>query len=304
MSLAIKNHRHEHSFFKELHVLFFFNTLCGEMMMYWYSTELIGASRLRWCTEQRSIYQDEKNKRQVAEQLPGVTTFVLIISLAMRFVVLYTWIKETCPQSSLIVKKWTTYIIWVAFGFMFIGNPEEKSIDPPFQLQQRNSWWDGIIATIFSRTSTGHSFFSSKVAAGQQHHSTASDQETCYCLWMRWASSPLCPPPPLAGSSLAAAGRQTVVQRIAERLGGLEDLRAARGDGFFRTLPEQLQPGLPAHLGDAGSASLPPAAHPRLGRDGQAARVNHPAGGGAAGLHALRGCREVGNVSGHVFHLM
>ena len=150
-------------------------------MMYWYSTELIGASRLRWCTEQRSIYQDEKNKRQVAEQLPGVTTFVLIISLAMRFVVLYTWIKETCPQSSLIVKKWTTYIIWVAFGFMFIGNPEEKSIDPPFQLQQRNSWWDGIITTIFSRTSTGHSFFSSKVAAGQQHHSTASDQETCNC---------------------------------------------------------------------------------------------------------------------------
>lgn len=102
------------------------------MMMYRYSTELIGASRLHWCTEQRSIYQDEKNKRQVAEQLPGVTTFVLIISLAMRFVVLYTWIKETSPQSSLIVKKWTTYIIWVAFGFMFIGNPEEKSYRSTF----------------------------------------------------------------------------------------------------------------------------------------------------------------------------
>lgn len=98
-------------------------------------------------------------------------------------------------------------------------------------------------------------------------------------------------PPFLAGSSLAAAGRQTVVQRIAEGLGGLQDLRAARREGFLRPLPEQLQPGLPAHLGDAGSAYLPPAAHPRLGWDGQAAWVDHPAGGGTAGLQALKGYR-------------
>lgn len=156
---------------------------------------------VKWCQEQNRWidtvqnwsalhrFLDAQNKdpsiqrmrktRQVAEQLSGMTTFVLIISLAMRFVVLHTWIKEKCPQSSLIVKKWTTYIILVAFGFMFIGNPEEKSIDPSFQLQQTNSWWDGIITTKLSLTSTGHSFFSSKMAADQQHHSTASNQKTC-----------------------------------------------------------------------------------------------------------------------------
>lgn len=140
-------------------------------------------------------------------------------------------------------------------------------------------------------------------AAGQQHHSKEPGdvfRAGSYRLWTR--SSPL--PPSLAGSSLAAAGRQTVVQRIAERLGGLQDLRAARREGLLGPLPEQLQPGLPAHLGDAGSASLPPAAHPSLGRDGQAAGVNHPAGGGTAGLHALKGRREVGNILGHLSRLM
>lgn len=151
------------------------------------------------------------------------------------------------------------------------------------------------------------------MAAGQQRHSTSQRPGDVF----RAAPGrivcgldehpPLCPPPPSpssAGSSLAAAGRQTVVQRIAERLGGLQDLRAARGERLLRPLPEQLQPGLAAHLGDAGSASLSPAAQSRLGRDGQAAGVNHPAGGGAAGLHALKGCREVGDILGRALHLM
>lgn len=133
---------------------------------------------------------------------------------------------------------------------MFIGNPEE--IDPSFQLQ------------LMRR----HQFI------------------------LRGCRRGAVPPPPVpvrAASSLAAAGRQAVVQRIAQRLGSFQDLRAARGQGFLRPLPEQLQPGLPAHLGDAGRARLSPAAHARLGGDGEAARVHHPAGGGAAGLHALRG---------------
>lgn len=128
------------------------------------------------------------------------------------------------------------------------------------------------------------------MAVGQQHHSTACKpggnvQKGCVTL----SGLDKLLPEALDGSSLASAGRQTVVERIAERLGGLQDLRAARGERLLRPLPEQLQPGLPAHLGDAGSPSLPPA-DPRLGRDGQAARVARWPGGGAAGLHALKGC--------------
>lgn len=66
---------------------------------------------------------------------------------------------------------------------MFIGNPEEKSIDPAFQLQQRNSWWD-INGAQF--------LFLKKVAAGQQHHSKEPGdvfRAGSYCLWTR--SSPL-----------------------------------------------------------------------------------------------------------------
>lgn len=40
------------------------------------------------------------------------------------------------PQSVWLWKKWTDQSFWVAFGFMFIGNPEEKSLNPSFQLQQ------------------------------------------------------------------------------------------------------------------------------------------------------------------------
>lgn len=53
------------------------------------------------------------NKRHVAEQLPGVITFVLIICLAMRFVVLYTWIKSV--HKSWLWKRWTAYMIWGGF---------------------------------------------------------------------------------------------------------------------------------------------------------------------------------------------
>lgn len=106
------------------------------------------------------------------------------------------------------------------------------------------------------------------------------------------------PPPPCpalprrAGSALAATGRQAVVQRVAEGLGRLQDLRPTRGEGFLRALPEQFQPRLPAHFRHAGAASLPPAAEPRRGRDGQAARVHHPAGGRTARLQALGGRTE------------
>ena len=94
-------------------------------------------------------------------------------------------------------------------------------------------------------------------------------------------------------SPLAAAGGQAVVQGVAEGLGGLQDLRAAGGQRLLGTLPEELQPPLPpAHLRDAGRACLPPAAPPRRGRDGQAAGVRRPAGGGPDRLRALRGCRN------------
>lgn len=147
MSFAIKSHRHEHSFFLKgapcflWGFFYFFNTLCGEMMpriewMYWYST-------VRHLLNPSPIFSDVRDEapstmRETKERSPNDNwewqLFVLLISLAMRFVVLYTWFKEKCPQSSLIVKKWTTYTIWVAFGFTFIGNPEE--INPSFQLQQ------------------------------------------------------------------------------------------------------------------------------------------------------------------------
>lgn len=90
-------------------------------------------------------------------------------------------------------------------------------------------------------------------------------------------------------SALAATGRQAVVQRVAEGLGRLQDLRPAGGQGLLRTLPEQLQPRLPTHLGHAGTSGLGPAAEPRLSWDGQAAWIHHPAGGGTAGLQALGG---------------
>lgn len=94
-------------------------------------------------------------------------------------------------------------------------------------------------------------------------------------------------------SALAAAGRQAVVQRVTEGLGRLQHLRPARGQRFLRTLPKQFQPRLTAHFGHAGSASLSPAAHSGLRRDGQAARVHHPTGGGSAGLQALERSTEV-----------
>lgn len=117
--------------------------------------------------------------------------------------------------------------------------------------------------------------------------STAAKQSR----WSRWERRSS------LSSALAAAGRQAVVQRVAQRLGGLQDLGAARGQRLLRSLPEQLQPGLPAHLGHAGGPHFPPAAQPRLGRHGQASRVHHPTGGGAAGLHVLRG----GNIAGHLY---
>lgn len=193
---------------------------------------------------------------------------------------------------------------------MFIGNPEEKSYRSIFpvateeQLMRRHhhntlatNGAQFLFLTRWRRVSSG-------ITVQPATRRCVQSGVRSYCLRTRWASSPLLPPPSLAGSSLAAAGWQTVVQRIAERLGGLQDLRAAWGEGFLRPLPEQLQSGLPAHLGDAGSAILSPAAKPRLGRDGQAAWVSRPAGGGTAGLHALKGCTEVGNILGHVFHLM
>lgn len=120
-------------------------------------------------------------RQSSAEQPPGVT-FVC----AMRFVVLYTWIKETCPQSVCEKVKVKNLHFWVAFGFMFIGNPEEKSINPSFQLQKRNRRWDCVIT---GSDSHGHQqstvCFPQKVK-GQQHHSTTSQQETCsagfYCV--------------------------------------------------------------------------------------------------------------------------
>lgn len=100
-----------------------------------------------------------------------------------------------------------------------------------------------------------------------------------------------------AASPLAAAWRQAVVQRIAQGLRRLQHLRAAGRQRLLRSLPEQLQACLPGHLGDAGGAGLSSAAPPRLGRDGQAARVHHSTGGRSASLHALEG----GNILGHEF---
>lgn len=179
----------------------FFNTLCGEMMpriewMYWYST-------VRHLLNSSPIFSDVRDEapsmmRETKERSPNDNwewqLFVLLISLAMRFVVLYTWFKEKCPQSSLIVKKWTTYTIWVAFGFTFIGNPEE--INPFFQLQQlmrRHQFF------FFAGVDGEQSSFP------QQHLSAAIDQET------RPPRRPPPPPspPPVLGCFILGCRRMT-----------------------------------------------------------------------------------------------
>lgn len=182
--------------------------------MYWSST-------VRHLLNSSPIFSDVRDEapstmRETKERSPNDNwewqLFVLLISLAMRFVVLYTWFKEKCPQSSLIVKKWTTYTIWVAFGFTFIGNPEE--INPSFQLQQ-----------LMRR----HQFFSSRVSTGSSllFLSSISAQPSTRRRVLPVVLLLLLPS--LAASSLAAAGWQTVVQRIAQRLWSLQDLRATWG---------------------------------------------------------------------------
>lgn len=95
-------------------------------------------------------------------------------------------------------------------------------------------------------------------------------------------------------SALAATRRQAVVQRVAEGLGSLRDLRSAWGEGFLRALPEQFKPRLLTHFRHTGTAGFPPAADPRLSWDGQAAWIHHPTGGRTTGLQALRGRTEGG----------
>jgi len=116
------------------------------------------------------------NKRHVAEQLPGVITFVLIICLAMRFVVLYTWIKSV--HKSLDCEK-GEQPIWfgVAFGFMFIGNPEEKSIDlfpVATEKQLMRKHHHNILVNIKKAAS-----LSQRWRWVRQHRSTAGIQKTC-----------------------------------------------------------------------------------------------------------------------------
>lgn len=184
----------------------------------------------------------------------------------------------------------------VGFGFTFIGNPEQKS----YRLMSsciRNDWWD---------------------LCGRPQDSVSVPPRwqqllRCQCvrrpaeIWVRRAAE-VCRQSDLLsalrGSSLAAAGRQTVVQRVAQRLRSLQDLRAAGRQRFLRPLPEKLQPGLTAHLGDARSAVLSPAVHSRLCRDWQAAGVNHTAGGRSAGLHALRRTKFGLNALSRATHLI
>lgn len=62
----------------------------------------VSASPLPRCTTNNpSTRMKRETKWQVAETTTGgdVNVFVLTVSLAMRLVVLYTWIKEKCPQS-------------------------------------------------------------------------------------------------------------------------------------------------------------------------------------------------------------
>lgn len=190
MDLASKSHRHEHSSFRSsmfFFCVFFFNTLCGEItedVLIEYSQLLnwTSMSLLSWFLMhvKRSINWDErkkKKKHRPKAKFIWTSTRSDVCFVPCVFVVLYTWIKETCPQSVCEKVKVNNLHFWVAFGFMFYWESWEvhQSIFPVATEKQMMSLPGQILADI-----NGAQFVFPRKVKGQQHHSTTSQQETCW----------------------------------------------------------------------------------------------------------------------------
>lgn len=117
-------------------------------------------------------------------------SFVLVVSLAMRFVVLYTWVSEKRPQSVWLWKsEQPVFLGWLLASCLLEILRRSLSI-------HLSSCDREAADEISPECSCGHHQSSTTVQSETRrrvHRSAGSD-----CLWTRWACGPLCPPPQLS----------------------------------------------------------------------------------------------------------